>query len=162
MNLLLVMLLSGLWHGAAWNFVVWGGVLGTALVVERLLGVASEGRSRLTAFSWFLVVQLAWIFSMSLFRSHDLEQGLAMLSNAAIGLQSLFLLDAPFDAAAEVVRLGWWLTLPICLWHGRCWLAEQTRVGPAGSAERSIYSGAMLAALLMLYHRGEQFIYFQF
>jgi alginate O-acetyltransferase complex protein AlgI len=45
-NLLLVMLISGLWHGAAWTFVIWGGVLGLALAVERLLGIASGARTR--------------------------------------------------------------------------------------------------------------------
>jgi alginate O-acetyltransferase complex protein AlgI len=35
LNLMLTMLLGGLWHGAAWNFVIWGGIHGTALVVER-------------------------------------------------------------------------------------------------------------------------------
>ena len=34
-NLMLTMLLGGLWHGASWTFVVWGGLHGTALVVER-------------------------------------------------------------------------------------------------------------------------------
>ena len=34
-NLMLTMLIGGLWHGAGWTFVVWGGIHGTALVVER-------------------------------------------------------------------------------------------------------------------------------
>ena len=34
-NLLLVMLLGGLWHGAAWTFVIWGGLHGTLLALER-------------------------------------------------------------------------------------------------------------------------------
>jgi len=44
LNLALVMLLGGLWHGAAWNFVLWGGLHGTLLIVERLL--AERRRSR--------------------------------------------------------------------------------------------------------------------
>ena len=35
-NLMLTMLLGGLWHGAAWTFVIWGGIHGVGLVVERL------------------------------------------------------------------------------------------------------------------------------
>jgi alginate O-acetyltransferase complex protein AlgI len=35
-NLMLTMLLGGLWHGAAWNFVIWGGIHGSALVWERM------------------------------------------------------------------------------------------------------------------------------
>jgi D-alanyl-lipoteichoic acid acyltransferase DltB (MBOAT superfamily) len=37
-NLMIVFLLSGLWHGAAWNFVIWGGIHGFALIIERTLG----------------------------------------------------------------------------------------------------------------------------
>ena len=34
-NLMITMLLGGIWHGAAWNFVAWGGLHGAGLVVER-------------------------------------------------------------------------------------------------------------------------------
>ena len=37
-NLMLTMLLGGLWHGAAWTFVVWGGIHGVGLAIERALG----------------------------------------------------------------------------------------------------------------------------
>ena len=38
-NLMVTMLLGGLWHGASWTFVVWGGLHGAALAVEKLLHV---------------------------------------------------------------------------------------------------------------------------
>ena len=34
-NLMITMLLGGLWHGAAWGFILWGGIHGTALVIEH-------------------------------------------------------------------------------------------------------------------------------
>jgi alginate O-acetyltransferase complex protein AlgI len=40
-NLMLVMLLGGLWHGAAWKFVVWGGLHGSMLALERRMGKQS-------------------------------------------------------------------------------------------------------------------------
>ena len=42
-NLILVMLLGGLWHGAAWSFMIWGGAHGVCLALERLMGVKVEG-----------------------------------------------------------------------------------------------------------------------
>ena len=45
-NLMVVFLLTGAWHGAAWTFVLWGLYNGTLLVVERLSGVAAMGRER--------------------------------------------------------------------------------------------------------------------
>jgi D-alanyl-lipoteichoic acid acyltransferase DltB (MBOAT superfamily) len=72
-NLLVVMLLAGLWHGAAWTFVLWGGIHGTALVVERLRRETkrSRGLSPVTDSGWvrtrkrlvtFHIVAFAWVF----------------------------------------------------------------------------------------------------
>ena len=43
---MMTMLLGGLWHGASWNFVIWGALHGAVLVVERMLGVTGEGHGR--------------------------------------------------------------------------------------------------------------------
>jgi D-alanyl-lipoteichoic acid acyltransferase DltB (MBOAT superfamily) len=162
LNLLLVMLISGLWHGAAWTFVLWGGVLGVALAFERLLGIGRRGRSMVSVLAWFIMVQLIWIFSMGLFRASSLEQGLAIIKHALVGLVSI-----PFDGyavtlGADLVQLGWWLTLPVWLMHARTWLTENSGFGSPSVIERAVYAGAMLAGLLMMYATGQQFIYFQF
>ncbi len=61
-NLFIVFLLSGLWHGASWNFVLWGAFHGLFLVIERLTGLAKTNRYRLprTVFT-FLIVLLGWV-----------------------------------------------------------------------------------------------------
>jgi alginate O-acetyltransferase complex protein AlgI len=70
-NLAMVMLLGGLWHGAAWNFVAWGGLHGLLLAVERARGKETWYRqlprpARIGA--TFIIVSIAWV----LFRSPDL------------------------------------------------------------------------------------------
>jgi D-alanyl-lipoteichoic acid acyltransferase DltB (MBOAT superfamily) len=69
-NLMLTMLLGGLWHGAAWTFVIWGGLHGLYQVLERMWG----GRVALPVFvRWFVTfhaIVLGWI----VFRSQDLGQ----------------------------------------------------------------------------------------
>lgn len=79
-NLAVVMLLGGLWHGAAWTFVIWGAIHGGMLVIERLRGKASyyeklprAARVALT----FVLVSLAWVF----FRSSDLPSALAFMGS---------------------------------------------------------------------------------
>jgi alginate O-acetyltransferase complex protein AlgI len=63
-NLLLTMLLGGLWHGAAWTFVVWGGIHGLGLAIERAVGWRPHTRAQ----QWFgrvltfHVVCFAWVF----------------------------------------------------------------------------------------------------
>jgi D-alanyl-lipoteichoic acid acyltransferase DltB (MBOAT superfamily) len=72
-NLMLTMLIGGLWHGAGWTFVVWGGIHGTALVVERWWRERpgfverpwTRRRRAWHRFWTFQVVCFAWIFFRS-------------------------------------------------------------------------------------------------
>ena len=66
-NLIVVMLLGELWHGAAWSFMVWGGAHGILLALERLLGVKTESTEHqhfrisnfiISAFRIFLIFNL--------------------------------------------------------------------------------------------------------
>lgn len=64
LNLWLVFLLSGLWHGASWNFIIWGVWHGTFLVLERLFLqklFSRIGRLARIAFT-FLIVLVGWVF----------------------------------------------------------------------------------------------------
>src|SRR5215211_3368130 len=83
-NLMLTFLLGGLWHGASWTFIIWGGIHGGALSAERW------GRRRFEGFhvprwlAWpvtFHVVCLAWIF----FRSPDLTTAFDMIGQIFAG-----------------------------------------------------------------------------
>jgi D-alanyl-lipoteichoic acid acyltransferase DltB (MBOAT superfamily) len=78
-NLFLTMLLGGLWHGAAWTFVLWGALHGTGLVVERFLRVHLPERVSLPGWArWFIVFHLV-VFGWILFRSPDLSVVAAFL-----------------------------------------------------------------------------------
>jgi alginate O-acetyltransferase complex protein AlgI len=71
-NLFIVMLLGGLWHGASWNFVVWGGLHGSFLALERMQGkTAPYWRlpAPMRVAATFLVVLVSWVF----FRAPDLS-----------------------------------------------------------------------------------------
>ena len=79
-NLLLTMLLGGLWHGASWNFVVWGAYHGSLLSLERASGIgrAEPGLPRRVGgmLVTFLLACVGWIF----FRSPTLHDSLFVLS----------------------------------------------------------------------------------
>ena len=69
LNLMLTMVLGGLWHGASWTFVLWGGFHGTALSAEHAFG----GRIRFPGWlRWFVTFNLV-VFAWILFRSPDLD-----------------------------------------------------------------------------------------
>ena len=71
-NLMITMLLGGLWHGASWTFVIWGAIHGSALVVSKVFATGATAQPSLaivrhahTALCWaatLLVVHVAWVF----------------------------------------------------------------------------------------------------
>jgi alginate O-acetyltransferase complex protein AlgI len=86
-NLMLTMLLGGLWHGANWTFVVWGGLHGFYLAAERFLREAFGKRAVFHTLGFkivagaltFLLVNVAWVF----FRSRDFTQASRLLGSMA-------------------------------------------------------------------------------
>jgi D-alanyl-lipoteichoic acid acyltransferase DltB (MBOAT superfamily) len=169
-NLLLTMLIGGLWHGANWTFVVWGGIHGLGLAVERKIfkifhipdakqvTTADSRRSLFSLKSWiariviFHLVCLAWVF----FRAQSVGAALEMLS----GITVLFWRPEFLTAFAFLA----FYTIPLFLidlvneYRGEEYLLENyhesLRLAYAfmGFVALSIYSGNNLNA----------FIYFQF
>ena len=81
-NLFVVWMLTGIWHGAGWTFLVWGGLHGLAQIVERAWGPRRERLPK--ALRWlmtFLFVNLAWVF----FRAPSLGAAGGLLSAAVSG-----------------------------------------------------------------------------
>ena len=91
-NLFLTMLLGGLWHGASWNFVIWGAMHGGGLVVERVFekltgrsiepGAHSSWPSRIVrTLITFHVVCVLWVF----FRADTFESAIGVLRQVFVG-----------------------------------------------------------------------------
>lgn len=93
-NLALVMLLGGLWHGAAWTFIIWGGLHGLMLAIERMGGLHRRTATwpvALRRAATFVLVLITWVF----FRAADLPAAWTYLG-------AMFGLVRP-DAAAGLV-----------------------------------------------------------
>jgi len=131
-NLMLTMLIGGLWHGANWTFVVWGGVHGLLLAVERALGVGAAADAStapvvrlLRGVLTFHLVVFCWIF----FRAPDVHSAFAYIAGIAplTGLSdigwtplvmaaALLVIDLPQWLSGEhtfLVRVPWWLRSPV-------------------------------------------------
>jgi D-alanyl-lipoteichoic acid acyltransferase DltB (MBOAT superfamily) len=118
-NLMVTMLLGGLWHGAAWTFVVWGGMHGAALSGERALR-ARIGDRRIPPFvGWFVTfnfVCLAWVF----FRAPDLGVAFDVLGRVGASGPSP-LVTLPMVAlvvaavAVQTIPPGWWRAAEVWL-----------------------------------------------
>ncbi|MFI5456617.1 MAG: MBOAT family O-acyltransferase [Isosphaerales bacterium] len=161
-NLMLTMILGGLWHGAQWTFVVWGIYMGALLVLHRL---ASRWLERIQPADpidracWtglriivtFHLVCLGWL----IFRADTMEQAAGMLTA---------ILRHPAVPAASYL-------LPVALTIIPLWLVQlvQYTSGDLGVIARTpwyvrsvFYSGCFYAIVLLGQFGGRQFIYFQF
>ena len=91
-NLALTMLLGGLWHGASWNFVAWGGYQGFWLIVERLFGKRAwygAAPHLLRVAITFVLILGGWVF----FRARDLSHALQYLAAMCGGSDAALRLD---------------------------------------------------------------------
>ncbi len=151
-NLMATMLLGGLWHGAGWGFVVWGGLHGTYLIVERWFkGTKKSQRSySLPASLVFSVVSLTWIP----FRASDFETGVAVFSG-------LFSFAGRHVAVAPlIIGILGILTMIIDDFDERG-IVDPVRGAPA-FIKGFVYGLGIVAALLFASQSAIPFIYFQF
>ncbi len=80
-NILIVFILSGLWHGASWNFVIWGALNGAFLLIFDSIFRKKEDRSFVQKFFISLFVTSLWTLSLVFFRSPTFNDAIAMFSN---------------------------------------------------------------------------------
>jgi alginate O-acetyltransferase complex protein AlgI len=154
-NLMTVMLLGGLWHGAAWTFVAWGALHGAALAIERALGlhVGLERRPWYLRWTWALVVQVTVLVTWVFFRSSSLGGALQFLANVVA-----------FEWAAPTPEMwmGTMFLLPVLIGH--LWALGVARglVRPLAPLGRAVLTGALAYGVLAFYGNSNAFIYFQF
>jgi alginate O-acetyltransferase complex protein AlgI len=160
-NLMLTMLLGGLWHGAAWTFVVWGAFHGLWLGVERVVRAYSpawrwlESTAMQALYGLFtlLVVMWAWVW----FRAPDFATAskvhLALLGNGVPGA-------APISTDAKVAIVAFVL---LCLahWATRA-LDLRATLARAPAWSMGLLWGVLLSAMMLSPGAGRAFIYFQF
>jgi alginate O-acetyltransferase complex protein AlgI len=161
-NLIIVMFLGGLWHGAAWTFVVWGLLHGSYLAIERLLRVFFKeapwanhfGFKLVTGAITYVAVLVAWVF----FRASDFTSANRLLS-------SMFGAYPHGDAllsTREILQVAI-VTFFLLIAH---WLLRDNSIEAAVTRlPRWIVTGvwaAMACAIILNQGSSNAFIYFQF
>jgi alginate O-acetyltransferase complex protein AlgI len=168
MNITVVFLVSGIWHGANWTFVIWGALHGFYLVVENALGgrfmdkpAGSESRilSGIRILFTFSLVTLAWVF----FRAQNLSQAWTILSSMTHPRFDRNELGMVFGSKEELLicfgLVGVLLIVDRWIAKGG-WEASFARLGTP--VRWGLYY-ALACAVFLLGHWGSQeFIYFRF
>ncbi|MBL7775807.1 MAG: MBOAT family protein, partial [Saprospiraceae bacterium] len=162
LNLMLTMLLGGLWHGAATRFILWGGLHGLMLALERWWKSVYPhppgwGRRFLGGLWTFHFVCFCWVF----FRAGDMATAQLLLEQIVFNFQPQLLLEFVQGYAPVVfwMALGYGLHLLPVAWE-RAAEGQVTRLPLLGKAVLVV----AVAALVMQVKSAEvqPFIYFQF
>jgi D-alanyl-lipoteichoic acid acyltransferase DltB (MBOAT superfamily) len=167
-NLMITMLLGGLWHGASWTFVAWGGLHGTFLATERLViqrwfktrtgtGTAAFAHATIRALAMaatFLAVTITWVF----FRARTFTAAWHLLCSMAGTARNQHVVLYWSDICAVCVIVGGMLALQ--------WRLRSTRLETVVSAAPMwsvvvVWAG-MTFALIAEQGAGDAFIYFRF
>ncbi len=174
-NLLVTMLLGGFWHGAGWNYIVWGGMHGMYLIINHLwrsffnLNKFSQQSHKFwTICGWiltFLSVVVAWV----VFRAES-------LSSAQNILMSMFGIDSRSISFKEVINGNFLLVANggktcanlLLLALGGIWaypVIEKIRISPANQKIvwlQSIFVAAIIIVMINKFGSYSPFLYFQF
>jgi alginate O-acetyltransferase complex protein AlgI len=162
LNLVIVMFLGGLWHGAAWTFVVWGLLHGSYLVIERVLRVLFEHKSwagnratrLLAGVATYVAVCIAWVF----FRATDFTIAWRML----IGMFGGHAHGDAILSTREMLQVGI-VTVGMILAHW--WLRDSNIETAVTRLPRPVVTAAwalMACAIIFTQGNSNAFIYFQF
>ena len=168
LNLLIVMFLGGLWHGASWNFVIWGLLHGGYLAIHKIITnkfpILKNSRFFKTKFGVFVsiiitqyFVFLAWIP----FRVHDFEQSL-------YAIQKYIFLDFAWERTPEIISDNTFSFVLIPLFFLLHIIAyKKSNIRERISKMKTIYWVGFLIiimSLILFFFSGnaEDFIYFRF
>jgi D-alanyl-lipoteichoic acid acyltransferase DltB (MBOAT superfamily) len=156
-NLMITMLLGGLWHGASWNFLIWGGYHGLLLSIERPFRGSQTADLRWSLFYipkallTFGLVTIGWVF----FRAADLRQSLEVLSQMFSGSLGYLLLK-PWHIELALIALLVAIAEEAGEW------CEKIIAGPAPVYALSIALMLFCTEIFGAIDASIPFIYFQF
>lgn len=109
-NLIITFLISGLWHGANWTFIFWGGIHGIAQVIENLFTKGKKHVNENKDIKWFIKVILvilfcnvAWIF----FRANSIGDVKYIFSNMFKGIENptLYIMNGQLDLQLDKIQI---------------------------------------------------------
>lgn len=161
-NLMLTMVLGGLWHGANWTFIFWGALHGAALAIERLAGVRPGQHYLPFGLGWgvtMLIVLVGWV----MFRAPDVGAGFEMYG-AMVGLNGWAISDdiTYRIQSIELVALGLGALISVFGWRA-CERGTQAS-GSAPTVPVSVATVLLfvMSAVALSARTHSPFLYFQF
>jgi D-alanyl-lipoteichoic acid acyltransferase DltB (MBOAT superfamily) len=168
-NTFIIFLVSGFWHGASWNFIVWGGIHACAFMPLLLMGKNRNNVTDVVAqnrkfpslkelwqmFSTFCIVTFAWVF----FRAPDIHSAFGYIKLIITELLShpKYALQAPEKGGTAIIGI----LIILCFdWMFR--KNERTLNLPENKLMRTLIYLSLGILVFLLFGQQKSFIYFQF
>ena len=164
LNLMMTMLLGGLWHGASWNFVVWGGLNGLGIVIFKLWSKVSPWGNKSKWYNRFIGILLTFnfiTFTRIWFRSSDFIIAQQVLSQITSNLS--------FSVALDVLTGYQWVFITMLVGYIIHWLPTNWKEGYKKAFVRMPFFAQVVIAFIIsfflyqvLSSDMQPFIYFAF
>ncbi|NAS30175.1 MBOAT family protein [Flavobacteriaceae bacterium R38] len=155
-NLILTMLLGGLWHGSSWNFVIWGLIHGILLAIEKKFQLIPKKYSFYNNMVIFILVSLIWIF----FRALTLEDSMLILNRLFTGGYGMLYIGN----INTFITLLYGLVIALCfdlfLFKKNIPLEEYGNT--LKTSKFVIISNFIIVHIILFFSSASNFIYFQF
>jgi alginate O-acetyltransferase complex protein AlgI len=152
-NIWIVFIISGLWHGAKWNFLIWGALHGLYLIIERMLSRwnVSFPIVWLKKIFVFLLICLTWIF----FRAETVDKAFLILRKSVIKISIGHPIQSPLNRVEMFFSVG--LIIGLLLFE-----KYNLKISPKSSFFWIYFAIGVLFCYLFGIFGQTQFIYFQF
>jgi alginate O-acetyltransferase complex protein AlgI len=176
LNLFIVFLVSGLWHGANWTFVIWGALHGFYLVFALVSNKLREKINQrlylnkihfLPSLTTFILVSFAWIF----FRADSVDKAFYIVSKTFTGIPGIFKSVMNHQPVLQYLGVSnanlifsFFLIIFLELWHhfqNKIDFAKALKEKPI-YVRWAVYYAVIIAILFLGVFENRQFIYFQF
>ena len=154
-NVMFTMLVSGLWHGANWTFLIWGGLHGGMLLVERILPAWLKPPGIVGAIIRWIVVMAVVVVGWNVFRANSAGQAWEIVVSMFSGNWSLASVHGALDAHARLALMACVVVTIVMVFSDRF-----ARVLPIWVRSAAVVLGVFAAVYLR--GPGDDFIYFQF
>ena len=159
-NLMLTMLIGGLWHGASWMYVIWGGIHGLYLVIEKMICSLITRPVRLSPFTEYLLILVTFVavsFTWLFFRADSMQTVALLLTN-------IFSSSGQGTLAMREINLALACVLLVVSWHV---YSRNQSIGEFFKKFPPYARGVIMFSLVLiiyLFASGDDraFIYFQF
>ena len=157
-NLIATMLLGGLWHGAAWTYVLWGGLHGSVLAIERRLRFdrrpSQKGIFTLRCVITFIIVVFGWV----VFRSENVEMAITWFGRMFSingGLKLVHFSARTRDRYAAALLVSIFIT-----WFSKNNMQILSEFH--APKKKALYSAVLFFVVIMFLGADSPFLYFQF